>query len=136
MGYYELQPRGTKTRGAPSFKKKSIDMGANIRNEGLPNYISPGVFLKPKSGLLGVHYYILDFHTVISQLKRAGVKMYYYKLEYVHYVAIVISEVNFLTFLPVCSSRTRENIICHLSVCLSPTHIRFITYLTLKKLVS
>ena len=35
-------------------------------------------------------------------------KLYYYKIEYVYYVAIVISEMNFITFLPGCS--------------LSPTH--------------
>ena len=58
--------------------------------------------------------------------------MYYYKIEYVHYITIVISEMNFIIFLPVRSLRTRGNDIYHLSVSLSLTHVRFINYLTLK----
>ena len=47
----------------------------------------------------GAHYYVLNFQTIIFQLKWTGGKMYYYKVEYVHYVAIVISQMNFITFL-------------------------------------
>ena len=59
--------------------------------------------------------------------------MYYYKIEYVHYVATVISEMNFIKCVPVRSLRTRGNVICLLPVSLSLAHISFINYLTLKK---
>ena len=62
--------------------------------------------------------------------------MYNYKIEFVHYVAIVTSEMNNITFFTCVFFKTRDNAIYHLSIRLNLTHISFINYLTLKKLVS
>ena len=53
----------------------------------------------------GVHYYVLNFQTIIFIFETGRWKnvLGYY----VHYVAIVVSEMNFITFLPVCTLRTR-----------------------------
>ena len=60
--------------------------------------------------------------------------MYYYKIQDVHYVAIVISEMNFITYFTCMFFKNeKRNAIYLISVSLSLTHIGFINYLTLKK---
>ena len=90
------------------------------------------------SGLEKKHWcpllsYRLSNHNL--PIATGGWKMYYYKIEYVHYITIVISEMNFITFLPVRSLKMWGNDIYHLFVSPSLAHISFINYLTVKKLV-
>ena len=53
--------------------------------------------------------------------------MYCYKIEYVHYVVTVISQMNFIKFLPEPSFRARGNVIYNISVSLSQVRSEFIT---------
>ena len=91
------------------------------------------LYLKHASHLeknIGAHYYVLDFQTIIFPLKTVGGTIYYYKVEHVHYVAVVILEMDFITYLFVSFKNERKRYLP--SFCKSkPNTLSFIKYLTL-----